>query len=236
VAALGVVLWNTIVLPAWLLRRTTVPLAKAALGLGLIFNGMALAAVPDGVLHDVQLTPRTVLKVTLLLETAATLLGALGPILCLEIAPKLRSSGILLSAIALQVAALVIGANPSINEMRIRNFHGTWAGILTLASLPLFLVFLQRVARTLERSDLEKRVRSIIKLLACCLGVMAVIATANFVYLLVPAQSLFGPFVRSFMQLTVSLGAPLVVLVGLFLGLRSFRLIRALQGEIMQRL
>jgi hypothetical protein len=235
-AVIALVLWNTIVLPASLLRQTTVPLAKTALGLGLIFNGMALAAVPEGVLHDVQLTPGKVLKIPLLLQAAATLLGALGPILCLEIAPKLRSSGILLSAIALQVAALVIAANPSINELRIGNFHGTWAGILTLASLPLFLVFLQRLALSLERPDLEKRVRSIIRLLACCLGAMATITAAYFLTLLVPAQSSFAPHIRTTSLLLLNLAAPLVILVGLFLALRSFRLIRDLQGEITQRL
>jgi hypothetical protein len=41
-SAIGVIVWNTIVLPAWMLRQTTVPLAKVALGLGLIFTGMLL--------------------------------------------------------------------------------------------------------------------------------------------------------------------------------------------------
>jgi hypothetical protein len=58
--AFAVILWNTIVLPAWLLRQTTAPLAKVALGLGLIFNGLVLALlVPRNLVHDVQLTPTT---------------------------------------------------------------------------------------------------------------------------------------------------------------------------------
>jgi hypothetical protein len=235
-AVIAVVLWNTIVLPVSLLRQTTVPLAKAALGLGLIFNAMALAAVPEGFLRDIRLTPARVLKVQLVLGTAATLLGVLGPILCLEIAPRLRSSGILLWAVALQVAALVFVASPSANEMTVGNFHATWAAFLILASLPLLLVFLERFARSLERPDLEKRARSILRLLAWCLGAMATVMAAYFLHLLVTKEALFGPLVRSFLVFMVSLGAPLVALVGLFLGLRSFRLIRALQGEITNRL
>jgi hypothetical protein len=98
----------------------------------------------------------------------ATLLAVLGPILCLEIAPKLRSSGVLISAVALQVSALVIGANSVVNEVKISmEIYPSWAFLLTLASVPLFLVFLQRLARTLERPDLEQRARSILKVLAC---------------------------------------------------------------------
>ena len=78
-AAIAVVFWNTIVLPAWLLRQTTVPLAKVALGLGLIFIGLIVFALES--------FPFEILSVPLL-NTASTLLCVLGPILCLEIARK----------------------------------------------------------------------------------------------------------------------------------------------------
>ncbi|HUE14183.1 MAG TPA: protein kinase [Planctomycetaceae bacterium] len=217
--AFAVVLWNTIVLPAWLLRQTTAPLAKVSLGLGLIFNGLVLTVV--------QNYPH--LENYVHLGIVATLLAVLGPILCLEIAPKLRSSGLLLWAVALQVSALVIGANPSINDVRIRGFYFTWAGVLTLASVALFLVFLQRLARTLERPDLEQRARSILKLLAWCVGAVVLCLAAIFLDSFVP-----GPFdyVRWVGPLILGLGA----LVFLLFLLRYFRLIRALQREIMQRL
>jgi hypothetical protein len=228
-AASAVALWNTIVLPAWLLRQTTVPLAKAALGLGLIFNGMVLLAVPEGFLQDIRLTPKMVLKVPLLLDTAGTLLAVLGPILCLEIAPKARSSGVLLWAVALQVSAAVIGANPALNEVKWMKGFSSWAGLLTLASLPLFVVFLRRLARTLERPDLETRARSILKILAWSVAGIAMLAAAALVYALVPGGV-------EWYMLTISFGALLFGLVVLLVFLRSFRLIRALQGEITQRL
>jgi serine/threonine protein kinase len=231
-AVTAAVLWNTIVLPAWLLRQTTVPLAKVALGLGLLFNGLVLTAVQVYV-YDVQLMPGMALKDPLLLETVATLLAVLGPILCLEIAPQSRSSGVLLSAVVLQIAALVIGANPVVNEVKFSNSRFTWAALLALASLPLFLVFLQRLARTLERADLEKRARSILKVLAWCLGALMPFIAANLVYSFVPGLVRYVQWVWPLLYFLCLLGI-LVVLPLLFL--RSFLLIRALQGEITQRL
>jgi hypothetical protein len=233
VAATAGVLWNTIVLPAWLLRQTTVPLAKVALGLGLLFIGLVLTAVQVYV-YDVQLMPGMALKDPLLLETVATLLAVLGPILCLEIAPQSRSSGVLLSAVVLQISALVIGANPVVNELKVSsNSRFTWAGLLAVASLPLFLVFLQRLARTLQRPDLEKRARSILRVLAWCLGALVPFVAANLVYSFMPGLVRYVQWVWPLLYFICLLGI-LVVLPLLFL--RSFLLIRALQGEITQRL
>ena len=149
-ASIALVLWNTIVLPAWLLRQTTVPLAKVALGLGLIFNGVLLM-LASGFIHDIRLTPKMVLKLPLLLRTASTLLTVLGPILCIEVAPKARSSGVLLWAVVLAVSALVIGANPAVNVVQFRNGTIFLSGLLAFGALPLFAVFFQRLAGNLER-------------------------------------------------------------------------------------
>jgi hypothetical protein len=221
-AAIGVVLWNTIVLPAWLLRQTTVPLAKVALGLGLIFTGMLLYLGNS----FLNMFPNTAL-----LDTLATLLAVLGPILCLQIATKARSSGILLWAVALQVSALVIATNRSIQEVKVAygvsSFHGSWGGLLMLASLPLFLVFLGRLSRTLERPDLEQRARSALKLLAWGVAGTAILLPVSLLQFLVP----------SFWYLLIAI--LVVLLVGgvlLRLLVDSFKLIRALQEEIMQRL
>jgi hypothetical protein len=231
-AAAAVGFWNTIVLPVWLLRYTTAPLAKVALGLGLLFNGMALFvfdmlwlsashALQAIVGDDVRLA-----SAPLLLNTIGTLLAVLGPILCLEIAPKSRSGGVLLWAVVLRVSALVIGANPSINEVRIRNFQFNWDGLLDTVSLLLFLVFLQRLTRALERPELELRARSILKLMVWGLGGMAALTAA-------PWLGSFGP--RAF-PFVVAIGGGIVFLIFLRIFLRSFGLIRGLQTEIMQRL
>jgi serine/threonine-protein kinase len=220
--ALGAVLWNTIVLPAWLLRQTTVPLAKVALGLGLIFTGLFLS-LGNGFLN---LVPNSAL-----LDMLTTLLTVLGPILCLQIAAKAQSSGILLWAVALQVSALVIATNPTIKEVRfgygVSTFRGSWGGLLVLASLPLFLVFLRRLSRTLERPDLEQRARLALKLLAWGVAGAVISLGASLLQFLVP---------MSWYTLIVILVVVPVGLVLLLFLVRSFKLIRALQEEIMRRL
>ena len=243
VAAAFVVFFNTIVLPASVLRQTTVPLAKVALGLGLLFHGLVLVAalllfsifVPN-LVNDDRVPTWAVVRLSLLVETAATLFLGVGPVLCLEIGPKSRSSGVLLWAVVLQVAALVASANPSINEVRISNFQFTWAGLLTLVSVPLFLIFLQKLAGTLERPDLAQRTRSVLKLLGFCLAAIVVILAAavfqpRFSARFNVIRPLFLVWVLSYL---VTLLASAIVLSLLFL--RCFKLIRDLQAEIMQRI
>jgi tRNA A-37 threonylcarbamoyl transferase component Bud32 len=147
-AAVAVVLWNTIVVPTWLLRQTTAPLAKVSLGLWLMVDGLALDAAV-GLYTTLQnfvdppLLHETVLKG---LGSVASLLATLGPILCLEFAPKSRSSGILLWAVGLQSSALVLGNTPELSAVK---FENGWsidlAELLTFVSVPLFLVFLKRL-------------------------------------------------------------------------------------------
>jgi tRNA A-37 threonylcarbamoyl transferase component Bud32 len=231
-AAVAVVLWNTIVVPAWLLRQTTAPLAKVGLGLGFIFNGLVLGLLTPGIpVHGVQPPPGTVVNGPLLLDALATFLAVLGPILCLEIAPKVRSSGVLLWAVALQVSALVIGANPVVNEVKIASdLHLSWAYLPTLASLPLFLLFLKRLAHTLERPDLERRAHFILKILACCLG--AFVTAAALTAFLRP-----GPgYQFQWVWLIAVICAVGALSLACLLVLDFFRLIRALQKEITQRL
>jgi tRNA A-37 threonylcarbamoyl transferase component Bud32 len=237
-AAAAVSLWNTIVLPAWLLRHTTAPLAKAALGLGLLFNGMVLA-VFNGLgrnvlkvygIDDVPLAAGTGLTLPTLLDTVASLLAVFGPILCLEIAPKSRSSGVLLWAVVFQVSALVIGANPVLNEVKINEqIQFNLAALLTSAAVVLFLVFLRRLARTLERPDLEQRARYLLKVLAWCLGALGAIAAAGAINSIAPRS------VNYFLALIALVGFILAICI-IIIALRFFRLTRDFQTEITKRL
>jgi hypothetical protein len=237
-AAAVVGLWNTIVLPAWLLRHTTAPLAKVALGLGLLFNGMVLA-VFNGLgrnvlrvygIDEVQLAPGTGLTLPTLLDTVASLLAVFGPILCLEIAPKSRSSGVLLWAVVFQVSALVIGANPVLNEVKInKDIQFNLAALLTSAAVVLFLVFLRRLARTLERPDLEQRARSLLKGLAWCLGVLGAVVAAGAINSIAPRPATFFP------ALVALVGFILAICI-IVISLRFFRLTRDFQTEITRRL
>ncbi len=126
-------------------------------------------------------------------------------------------------------------ANPSINEIRIGNFQFTWAGLLTLVSVPLFLVFLQKLAHTLERPDLEQRTRSVFKLLGFCLAalvVMGILAAVVFQAHVFARFKVIGPLWALFYFVTLLAGTIVVPL----LFLRCFKLIRDLQAEIMQRI
>jgi len=175
---------------------------------------------------EFELAPGWVLRIPPRLDMLATVLAMLGPVLCLEMGPKLRSSGILLWAVALQVSALVIASNTAVDQVRSQNLQGTWSGLLIMASVPLFLIFLQRLARSLERPDLEKKARSILRLLVGCLCAVGLFAAASLFAGSVPQWAyvlLFG--------VAMLCGA---IFLGLFL--RFFSLIRALQAEIAQRL
>jgi hypothetical protein len=213
--AIAVVSWNTIVLPAWLLRQTSVPLAKVALGLGLIFTGMLLSMRNVNV--GLKLFPDMPL-----LDALSTLLMVLGPILCLEIAPRARSSGVLLWAVAFVISALVIGAHPDVDQVKFKNGTFSWSGLLIMASLPLFLVFFQRLARILERPALEHQVRLIFKLMVGCLAGIG-IGLAGF----------FLGGVALLVQIPVLLG---VMASFLLILIYFFSLIRGLQVDIMRRL
>jgi hypothetical protein len=163
----------------------------------------------------------------------ASLLATLGPILCLEFAPKSRSSGILLWAVGLQSSALVLGNTPEMNVVKFGNgAHVDIAGLLGLVSVPLFLVFLRRLARTLERPDLEQRARSLLKAVAWCLGGTGLLAATLALVSLIPRTA-----VTQGILIAIYLIVPFAFLVFLpFLFIRTVGLIRGLQGEITQRL
>jgi hypothetical protein len=242
-ATSAVVLWNRLVLPARLLGQTTSALAKAALGLGLIFSTLILVLIL-GAVKEVRVRHEIMLPLQGLLETLVLLLLVLGPIFCLEIASKCRSSGVLLWAVVLQVTALVCDLNSERFGIDQRVFgvplSKGLAALLFLGSAPFFVAFLQGLARYLERQDLERRARSIFKLLkmawaAVIVGLAVVAATVGHA-----AASGFSDqdTVRP-MFFAAMVGAGLIgcgiaaTVLGFFRGLS---LIRASQSSIMQRL
>jgi hypothetical protein len=235
----AVIFWNTIVLPAWLLRQTTTPLAKVALGLGLILNGLILTLV-SGSAKDVRLAPGTILKLPQLLSMVAGLITVVGPILCLEIAPRARSKAVLLWAVVLQLSALVCGANADRfgNEVEVvilsvsLPFSRALALLLVMASLPLFAVFLLRLACILERPDLEQRARFLLRLLAAAGIALAIPLIAGLGDWLVRWSNTDGGTLLLPIFAIPILIVPLLGIVGLF---RSFGLIRATQSAIIER-
>jgi hypothetical protein len=99
---------------------------------------------------------------------------------------------------------------------------------LAFASIPLFLVFLRRLSRVLDRPDLEKQAVSVRKLLVWCMvafGVFLVIWSLPFL----TGARRYVPILANFALVVAAVS--LFVLLG-----RSFRLIRALQLEITRRL
>jgi hypothetical protein len=244
----AVFLWNTLVLPGRLLLRTTTPLAKATLGLGLISFTLVLGLLVGNV-KDIRLGPGMVLPMPTLLSTLQCLIAPLGPILCLEIALKCRSSGVLLWAVVLQISALVCG----LNSERLGKIVGfrlaiadsdippskLLAAFLVMVSMPLLVTFLLRLAQLLEGRDLERRARSALNLLKIAvfavIGVLAALATMSVaagVGILAPqpSSSVFVVLVLAYLTFWCAM---IAFVVGLY---RSFFLIRDMQFWMMQRL
>jgi hypothetical protein len=244
----AVFLWNTLVLPGRLLRRTTTPLAKATLGLGLISFALVLGLLVGNV-NDIRLGPGMVLPIPTLLSTLQCLIVPLGPILCLQIALKCRSSGVLLWAVVMQISALVCGLN-SERLGRIVGFRvgiedydippaKLLAGFLLMVSLPLLVTFLLRLAQLLQGRDLERRARSILNLLKIAVfavtGVLAALAMMSFaagvgILARQPSHPVVVVLVLSFLTFWCAM---IAFVVGLY---RSFFLIRDIQFWMMQRL
>ena len=232
-AIAGVGIWNTLVLPAWLLRYTASPLAKASLGLWLFLDGVVLGvAVLAGLLLSpfVAIDKPTFIAAILDLRTVAYLLTLLGPIFCLEIGQKARSAGLLLWVIVLEISALVIGAIANEDKGTVQSSLSAFGSLFTLAYVPLFVVFLIRLARTLERTKLEQKARTLLKNLVWAIAFFGSMNAILAVREHIPhALSLIVP-------ISTALLMPLGVLIFFpLLFIRSLNLIRALQREIAQR-
>jgi serine/threonine protein kinase len=232
-ASVGVGIWNTLVLPAWLLRYTAAPLAKASLGLWLILDGVVLSvAVLVGALLSpfLGIDEGSSIAAILALRTVAYLLTLLGPIFCLEIGQKARSAGLLLFVIVLEISALVIGAIANQDKETVQSSLSTVSSLLTLACVPLFAIFLIRLARALERTELEQKARTLLKNLVWAIAFFGSMSAVAAVREHIPhALSLIVP-------ISTAILTPLGVLIFFpLLFIRSLNLIRALQREIAQR-
>jgi hypothetical protein len=243
VAAVVVVFWNTIAVPAWILLQTSSPLAKAALGLGLIFNGLLLVIVPDGLFPDIELARCAVVRTTLMLHTLGILGTVLGPILCLDIAPRARSSSLLLWTVTLAVSALVIQSSPELNVVTFDHGYLKWGGLLTVFALLLILVFFRRLARSLERPDLEPQSRLVLRLLAWFSIGIAMAMVSFYLPSLVEGTDIrrsISEVSRANLQgiagLIQLVGQIMVVILAIVSFLKLFHLIRLLQAEITQRI
>jgi hypothetical protein len=228
----GVQLWNSVAVPGWLLTQTSAPLAKAALGLGLILDGLVIAFLSMWLLAMPRLSGpgRQIAEAFLLLGSLGIFLG---PILCLETAPRTRSGGVLLWAVSLAVSGLVIGSNPSLRVIRFGD--GTTlnvSGLVAFCALPLILVFFRRLAGSLARADLESKACWTLRSFAWCVaGVSAAVVGFYLTSLAGDTDLVRG--VADLLQVTgIFMTWVLVILI--FLDL--FRLIRSLQAEILQRL
>jgi len=142
----------------------------------------------------------------------------------------------------LQVSALVIAGNSQENDLvAFKDASGKsvpmskmLALLLIMASLPLFVVFLRRLARILERPALERRARSILILLALAGIALTIALLGAFVYrLLVPGTHMSHRFLLPpifMIPLLIALVLAFVV------ELKCCGLIRDMQSAIMQRL
>lgn len=155
---LGVIvpfLWNTFVIPVWVLRQTRNPLVKVALGLNLVFISIVFWWVSTIATDELDVTHWLPTSLLFLASLGATL----GVIFCLAISPKSRAQGVLYGCVLLQIASLIIRSEERLNIDL--DIHGDriWnlSGLLFIGSWLLFVVFLKRLAEHLEASSLVTR-------------------------------------------------------------------------------
>jgi hypothetical protein len=231
-ALAGVQIWNSIAVPGWLLTQTTAPLAKAALGLGLIFNGLALALLSIWLLATPTLSGpgRQIMEIFLLLGSLGLFLG---PILCLETAPRTRSGGVLLWAVSLTVTGLVIGSNPGLRMIRFgdRTILNL-SGLVAFCALPLILVFFRRLAASLDLRKLVSRARSMLRSFAWCLASIGSAVVGFYLTSIVGDTGLVSEIAVVLQATGTFMTWVLVILIVI----DFYRLTRSLQAEILERL
>jgi hypothetical protein len=116
-------------------------------------------------------------------------------------------------------------------EVKLKSASFTLTAPLIFASVLLLFMFLTRLVRMLERPDLERKARWIVRFIACLIGLIGMDLSIYLVRIHKP--DLF-PEAANTLMLLLS-GIPFVICAAASF-IHSFGLIRGLQQEIMQRL
>lgn len=222
VCVAAICIWNELLLPAWLLSKSSHPLAKAALGLGLVLISLLLIA--SSVLWQ-SMGFQTESKGTLAaMGVAAVLAGVIGKMLCLAAAyhgpvqaPLLWSIIADLTAFAINVSQPVVaqgaGEAPNTREY--------FSSVLYLLGALCFVLAMKRMAREFDEPLLERKARRLLY----WQGLFLPIVSAALVGWTMATERREG-----------LLAAVLIVSLAVLFGFVQFaRLVRGLQDHVLQR-
>jgi hypothetical protein len=211
--------WNELMLPAWLLSRSSHPLAKAALGLGLVLTSLLFLATT--ILWGMKGYQSQEERILGGIATAAVAAGIFGKILCLAGTPQGSVQGALLWSISADLAAFVINLGRTSATSDGNNDGGSrvdFVPLLYLIGAMLLVLALKRMAHQFNDPHLERKARRLL------LG----IAVATVVAM---AAVLLRSYVVAYL-LPVAIFSSLIVLIGVA---RFARLVRGLQEHVLQR-
>ena len=128
---------------------------------------------------------------------ASSLLSMIGRILCLSVPKEVGASGLIYTAVALDVSSLFAAVSRMIPGLP--NFSG-FTGLLSLAAMVFFLIFLKKLAVFINDSESAARASSLLNL-----GIgLVVVMVAMIVLPLVSLQAFaLGPALLAFVLMVV---------------------------------
>ena len=213
--------WNELVLPTWLVTRSSHPLAKAAFGLGLVlvtllFNYPAtlLLEIPNDLITSEG--ARTIVDSVI---GIAILAGLVGKLFCLVGAFHSAAQGPLLWSIVADMTAVTLSAGWS-GFIRLESTGIPVTPWLCVVAAMCFIVGLERMSAGLEEPDLQRKSRR----LRLWIGV---VCPALFV----------AAFAANWVSSTVETGIGILYTFAWLFGLLWFaRVIYRVQDRILQRI
>lgn len=161
--------------------------------IGLVLIVLSIFAVPLAAV----LRATWLLLLVPALVVASSLLSMIGRILCLSVPKEVGASGLIYTAVALDVSSLFAAVSRMIPGLP--NFSG-FSGLLSLAAMVFFLIFLKKLAVFINDSESAARASSLLNL-----GIgLVVVMVAMIVLPLVSLQAFaFSPALLAFVLMVV---------------------------------
>lgn len=161
--------------------------------IGLVLIVLSIFAVPLAAV----LRATWLLLLVPALVVASSLLSMIGRILCLSVPKEVGASGLIYAAVALDVSSLFAAVSRMIPGLP--NFSG-FTGLLSLAAMVFFLIFLKKLAVFINDSESAARASSLLNL-----GIgLVVVMVAMIVLPLVSLQAFaFSPALLAFVLMVV---------------------------------
>jgi len=161
--------------------------------IGLVLIVLSIFAVPLAAV----LRATWLLLLVPALVVASSLLSMIGRILCLSVPKEVGASGLIYTAVALDVSSLFAAVSRMIPGLP--NFSG-FTGLLSLAAMVFFLIFLKKLAVFINDSESAARASSLLNL-----GIgLVVVMVAMIVLPLVSLQAFaFSPALLAFVLMVV---------------------------------